>query len=104
MSQIWAGTQGQQRPFAGYYGPEARINLMMGVESGWTGAQSAYDYLWPSIGVVPTWGSLSDLAQRAGWAVDFYPTSTTPPPPHHPGLAISSPAASNVTTTSTTIG
>lgn len=51
MSQIWAATQGNERPFAGYYGPEARINLMIGVEklsmscsslnSGGTGVRSA---------------------------------------------------------------
>ena len=50
MSQIWSATQGNERPFAGYYGPEARINLMIGVENGWSGAQAAYDYLWPFIG------------------------------------------------------
>ena len=77
MAQIWAGTQGQERPFAGYYGPETRMTLMMGVEGGWTGAQGAYDYLWPFIGN----GNPSDLAQRAGWAVDFYPGTSTPPPP-----------------------
>ena len=75
MSQVWAGTAGNERPFAGYYGPEARLNLMMGVEAGWTGAQAAYDYLWPSIGVTPVWGALPDLAQRAGWALDFYPSA-----------------------------
>ena len=79
MSQIWAGTSSNTRPFAGYYGPEARLNLMMGVESGWAGAQGAYDYLWPFIGG----GSSPDLGQRAGWALDFYgsapPTAPTPP-------------------------
>jgi hypothetical protein len=73
LSQIWAGTMGNERPFAGYYGPEARLNVMMGVEAGWTGAQAAYNYLWPFIGVTATWGALPDLAQRAGWALDFYP-------------------------------
>jgi hypothetical protein len=68
MAQIWSATQGQERTFAGYYGPEARLNLMIGVESGWSGAQAAYDYLWPYIGQ----GNPADLAQRAGWAVDFY--------------------------------
>jgi hypothetical protein len=102
MAQIWAGTRGQERPFAGYYGPETRITLMMGVEDGWAGAQGAYDYLWPFIGT----GSPSDLAQRAGWAVDFYPGASSPPPPPPPPpapLAISNAAASNVTSTSATI-
>jgi hypothetical protein len=71
MSQIWTATQSHTRPFPGYYGPEARLNLMIGVEGGWPGAQGAYNYLWPFIGVNPYWGSLPDLAQRAGWALDF---------------------------------
>ena len=103
MAQIWAGTQGQERPFAGYYGPETRMTLMMGVEGGWTGAQGAYDYLWPFIGN----GNPSDLAQRAGWAVDFYPGTSTPPPPPPPppppALAIANVTAGNVTATSATI-
>jgi len=78
MAQIWAGTAGNERPFAGYYGPEARMNLMYGIADGWAGAQAAYDYLWPFIGVTAVWGPLPDLAQRAGWAVDFYPNATRP--------------------------
>lgn len=79
MAQVWTATQGNERPFGGYYGPEARLNLMMGVESGWSGAQAAYDYLWPFIGVQPFWGALPDLAQRAGWALDFYPAGAGAP-------------------------
>jgi hypothetical protein len=86
MAQIWAGTNNPDniRVFAGYYGPEARLNLMMGVESGWTGARTAYDYLWPFIGVEPVWGALPDLAQRAGWALDFYGATSTRLPPSAP--------------------
>jgi uncharacterized protein DUF4082 len=84
MTEIWAGTRGQERPFAGYYGPEARMTLMIGVERGWVGARAAYDYLWPFIGT----GNPSDLAQRAGWALDFYPGPNAPPPPA-PSPAIS---------------
>src|SRR5205823_2998288 len=29
IDQIWAATQGNERPFAGFYGPEARLNLMI---------------------------------------------------------------------------
>jgi hypothetical protein len=91
---IWAMTAGQERPFAGYYGPEARLNLMMGVENGWPGARAAYDYLWPFIGVTPNWGSLPDLAQRAGWALDFAASTPPPPPPPTPVPAqMTSPAA-----------
>ena len=85
MAQVWAATAGNERPFGGYYGPEARLNLMMGVEGGWAGAQAAYDYLWPFIGVQAYWGSVPDLGQRAGWALDFYPAAgSTPPPPPPP--------------------
>ena len=86
MSQIWSATQGNERPFAGYYGPEARINLMIGVENGWSGAQAAYDYLWPFIGSTNTFcGTFGpdkpDLACRAGWALDFSAPTPPPPPP-----------------------
>jgi len=111
MAQIWAGTSSQTRPFAGYYGPEARINLMMGVEAGWTGAQGAYDFLWPYIGTTVTYcatgPSQPDLSCRAGWALDFYPASATqslpPPPPPPPATAISNVASGNLTTTSATV-
>src|SRR5262249_40425985 len=35
MSQVWAGTNNPNnlRPFAGYVGPEARLNLMIGIEA-----------------------------------------------------------------------
>src|SRR6185295_8654220 len=85
MADIWAHTQGQERPFAGFYGPEARLNLMYGIQNGWPGAQAAYDYLWPFIGTTPT-GCVSlggielpDLTCRSGWALDFS-SSTTPTP------------------------
>ena len=55
MSEIWNATQSQTRPFAGYHGPEARLNLMIGIDNGWFGAQDAYDYLWPFVGVDPIW-------------------------------------------------
>jgi hypothetical protein len=86
MAQIWAGTNNPDniRDFAGYYGPEARLNLMMGIESGWTGAQAAYDYLWPFIGITAFWGPLPDLAQRAGWALDFYSATSIKLPPKAP--------------------
>ena len=84
MAQIWAGTQGQERPFAGFYGTEARLDLMYGVQNGWPGAQAAYDYLWPFIGTAPTpcvtlgGAVLPDLTCRAGWAVDFPSNAAAP--------------------------
>lgn len=92
MAQVAAGTtQGptrfdRWRPYPGYYGPEARLNLMIGVESGWAGAQGAYDYLFPFIGInAAACGNLGsgadrpDLACRAGWALDFHQPNTPPP-------------------------
>src|SRR5712691_2868189 len=96
MAQIWAATDGQQRPFAGFYGPEARLNLMVGIENGWPGAQAAYDFLWPYIGVAPVW-PLPDLGQRAGWALDF--ASTTNPTPA-PAQITNPPPGSTLTSTS----
>jgi len=95
-AQIWAATQGNERPFAGYYGPEARLNLMIGVEAGWSGAQAAYDYLWPFLGSTnaycATFGpDKPDLACRAGWALAL--SSSTPPPPQTRPAQLTSPAA-----------
>jgi hypothetical protein len=101
MAQIWSATRSQTRPFAGYYGPEARLNLMIGVEAGWPSAQSAYEYLWPFLGVNPTWGTLPDLAQRAGWAIDFAGASPGPPPAPEPVSAeLLSPANASTFTSS----
>src|SRR5262245_3988364 len=67
------------RDFAGYYGPEARISIMEARERGAAGAQAAYDYLWPFIATGTAFCStnnLSDvpyLACRAGFALDPYP-------------------------------
>jgi hypothetical protein len=68
MAQVWAATKGHERPFAGWLGVDARLDLMMAIESGWPGAQAAYDYLWPYLSK----GNPADLADRAGWALDFY--------------------------------
>ena len=56
-------------PFRGYYGLDVRLALMIGLAQGWPGAQSAYDYLYPIIGVQVYVNGVSDLANRAGWAL-----------------------------------
>jgi hypothetical protein len=71
------------RDFAGFYGPEARLDLMAAIRNGRPGASGAYDYLWPFIGVEPTGCFFDgidrpDLQCRAGWAVDFYPEAPDP--------------------------
>ena len=99
IDQIWTATKGNERPFAGYYGPEARLNLMIGVEAGWSGAQAAYDYLFPFIGSTNTFcGTFGpdkpDLACRAGWAIGFSSAAPPPPPPPPPPPTVTSFAAS----------
>jgi chitobiase/beta-hexosaminidase-like protein/Big-like domain-containing protein len=91
IAEIWAASMGQERPFAGFYGPEARLNLIYGIQNGWPGAQAAYDYLWPLVGTVPAGcvtlgGDLPDLTCRSGWALDV------------PSMAAPSPAPAQLTT------
>lgn len=57
----WAADPRTQ-PFAGFYGPEARMMLQIGAKQGRAGAQSALDYLMPYI--------TSDINFRSGWAVE----------------------------------
>ncbi len=98
LKQIADSTIGNpdlQRPYAGFYGPEARLNLMIALNNKWAGAQDSYDYLYPFIAVDKSACSVafggdgsadrSDLACRAGWAVDFYPAvpTSTPTPVNH---------------------
>ena len=85
MAEIWSGTRGQERPFAGFYGAEARLNLLYGIRNGWPGAQAAYDYLSPQLAAIPagcvTLGGavLPELTCRSGWALDVPSTTTLTP-------------------------
>jgi hypothetical protein len=93
FEQVKAATVGQdwlQRDYAGFYGPEARLNLMMLIASGNRNAIEPYTYLYPFIGQVPGGcadshlGSRVDLDCRPGWALGFYPgdpTETSAPTP-----------------------
>ena len=77
-----------QRDFAGFYGPEARLNLMMLIDSGKTEAQEPYDYLMPFLSTTNSYCAIAyggtgnadrpDLTCRSGWALDFYPNTTVP--------------------------
>lgn len=106
MAQFKPGAVANHRDFAGYYGPEARLSLMEARERGGTGAQGAYDYLWPFIGTAasycPTNGStnLPFLACRAGFALDPYPPTDTPPPPPPPPAPTATIGASPASITS----
>jgi hypothetical protein len=64
-------------PFQGYYGPETRLMLMIGVRNGWSGAQDAYDYLNPIEATTVYVNGVSDLANRAGWAIALTTTGGT---------------------------
>jgi hypothetical protein len=56
-------------PIPGYYGVDARLMLLIGIEQGWPGAQDAYDWLTPQIAAKPIVDGISDLNSRAGWAI-----------------------------------
>jgi hypothetical protein len=106
MAEVWNQTRdiSLQRDYAGYYGPEARLNLMTAIENGAPGAQGAYDYLWPFIGINNFWGDASttipDLAMRAGWALGFYPAATAPPTGDTTAPMVSVPASVTAEATS----
>jgi hypothetical protein len=68
FSQTFGDGGSTENQFAGYYGVDARLMLMIAVEQDWQGSLDAYDYLWPFIGVQPFFGDYPDLAVRAGWA------------------------------------
>jgi hypothetical protein len=62
-----ARSYGDYRPFPGYYGPEARLMLLIAHRQRWPGAAAALDYLMGT-----TDGSVTmthDLKRRSGWAL-----------------------------------
>ena len=61
---------GNHRPFEGYYGPEARLMLMIAMRQGWPGAAEAYQYLMTHVGDDGV-SMAADLAKRSGWAVAY---------------------------------
>ncbi len=65
-----------QRPFEGFYGPEARLMLMVARGLGLAGAEEAYQYLmahayttWPDGRPGDGETMLHDLNERSGWAI-----------------------------------
>jgi hypothetical protein len=59
----------QPLQWAGFYGVDARLALMIAEKEGLAGAQGAYSYLWPYIAVNVQDFGLPDLSLRPGWAV-----------------------------------
>jgi hypothetical protein len=62
--------------FAGFYGSNARLMLLDAIKLGLSGAQSAYDYLYPFIAVDVLNNGLSDLEISPGWALNPLSDST----------------------------
>jgi len=112
FAQVEAATVGQdwlQRDYAGFYGPEARLNLMMLIASGNRNAIEPYTYLYPFIGQATggcadtRLGNRVDLDCRPGWALGFYPgdpTETSPAPTSNTAPTFAPPADIVVTATS----
>ena len=69
VGNFGSSPSGTGTSFAGYYGVDARLALMVSVREGFPGAQGAYDYLWPFIAVTTYTNGVPDLANRAGWAI-----------------------------------
>ena len=55
--------------YPGYYGADARLMCIIGLENGFAGAKEAYDYLHPLVAVEPFDQGVPDLVRRAGWAL-----------------------------------
>ncbi|MFA5911157.1 MAG: hypothetical protein WC815_20470 [Vicinamibacterales bacterium] len=61
---------GNHRPFQGYYGPEARLLLMIAMRLGLAGAPAAYQYLSSNVGADGI-SMTADLHRRSGWAIAY---------------------------------
>lgn len=59
---------GNYRPFQGYYGPEARLLLMIAMRLGLPGAPAAFQYLSSNVGADGI-SMTADLHRRSGWAI-----------------------------------
>lgn len=68
---------GNLRPFQGYYGPEARLMLMIARRLGWPGAAESLQYLMTNVGGDGV-TMLADLNRRSGWAIADGTAATTP--------------------------
>ncbi|OGE73590.1 MAG: hypothetical protein A3C49_00015 [Candidatus Doudnabacteria bacterium RIFCSPHIGHO2_02_FULL_42_25] len=63
--------------FSGYYGPDARISLIIAIKAGMPGAQEAYDWLMTKL--YP-----SDFTGKMAISLSGSPSPTPPPPPPPP--------------------
>jgi hypothetical protein len=94
----WGVPPGPPQPWEGYYGPETRILMMLGVPRSVPGAQEGIDYITTRTGV------LADMNKRSGWALAYDPlpanayrapriTAARAPAPVTAAVATSGPAA-----------
>ena len=70
MEEMFRRTKelGNYRVFEGYYGPEARLMLLIAREQGWPGADEAFTYLMRD--AEPSGVTMQqDLEKRSGWAI-----------------------------------
>jgi hypothetical protein len=61
FQETYTKTGSKATPFAGYYGVDARLMLLIARREGLPGATEAYEFLYPQI--------TADLARRSGWAI-----------------------------------
>jgi hypothetical protein len=73
LKQVFEATYGRPpdkpTPFVGYYGVDARLILLIARCNAWAGADKAYRYLFATIGKSERKDGVSDLSNRAGWAI-----------------------------------
>jgi hypothetical protein len=70
MRDVFNATEqlGNLRPFQGYYGPEARLMLMIAMRQRLPGASTSYEYLMSDVGRDGV-STIADLEKRSGWAI-----------------------------------
>jgi hypothetical protein len=68
----------------GYTGPDSRLALVIGAERGIAGAATALSYVWQALGIDMYVNGVSDLANRAQFAIEPYATTAPSLPPLPP--------------------
>jgi hypothetical protein len=75
LKEVFQETYGKNKekpiPFAGFYGTDARLMLMIARREGMSGAKEAYQFLYPKIGRVLPNHDAPYLATSPGWAIAY---------------------------------
>jgi hypothetical protein len=73
LAEVYRATYGdppaKATSFAGYYGVDARLSLIIARQNGWAGAQDAYGFLFPQLTRPSNDLPIPDLVKRSGWAI-----------------------------------